>query len=104
MIYTGEAARQLYEESLNNTIKYCKGYFFEDSKYIAFDNSRNECFVEEFETENKAICWLENYFEISETEIFNVMPLSKDLYYIPFTGYLKIYFAEDTLSTKLVTL
>lgn len=42
-----------------------KGYFFDDKsgKHVAFDNSSNECFVEEFDTESEAIGWLKGEFE-----------------------------------------
>jgi len=35
-----------------------KFYFEEDEKFIAVDNSSNECFVEEFNTEDEAKIWL----------------------------------------------
>jgi len=47
-----------------------KGYYFNklSSKWIAFDNSSNECFVEEFKTENSAYDWLNGTFEENNNE------------------------------------
>lgn len=43
-----------------------KGYFFDEKsgKWVAFDNSSNDCFVEEFNSEGEAIGWLKGYFEL----------------------------------------
>lgn len=43
-----------------------QGYFFDNKsgKWIAFDNSSNECFVEEFMDEGRAISWLKGEIEV----------------------------------------
>lgn len=43
-----------------------KGYYFDDKagKYVAFDNSSNECFVKVFDNDLEAIGWLKGKFEI----------------------------------------
>ncbi|WP_236092977.1 hypothetical protein [Bacteroides thetaiotaomicron] len=43
-----------------------KGYFFDSKagKWVAFDNSTNDCFVEEFDKESEAIKWVKGEFEI----------------------------------------
>ncbi|KAA3994690.1 hypothetical protein K0F82_12670 [Bacteroides ovatus] len=45
-----------------------KGCFFDDKsgKYVAFDNSSNECFVEEFDTESEAVGWLKGEISIND--------------------------------------
>lgn len=42
------------------------GYYFDNKsgKWVAFDNSSNDCFVEDFDTESKAIAWLKGQFEL----------------------------------------
>lgn len=44
-----------------------KGYFFDEKscRWIAFDNSSNDCFVEEFKTELESIGWLKGEFELT---------------------------------------
>lgn len=44
-----------------------KGYFFDNksNKWVAFDNSSNSCFVEDFDTESEAIGWLKGEFELA---------------------------------------
>lgn len=43
-----------------------KGYFYDEKydRWVAFDNSTNDCFVEEFDTESDAIDWLKGIFEL----------------------------------------
>lgn len=43
-----------------------KGCFFDEKsgKWMAFDNSTNDCFVEEFNSEAEAIGWLKGDFEL----------------------------------------
>lgn len=57
-IQDGDYAINEYPES--------KGYFFDNKsgKWIAFDNSSNECFVEEFMDEGRAISWLKGEIEV----------------------------------------
>ncbi len=39
-------------------------YFEEDDKYIAVDNSDEQCYVEEFNTSEEAIAWLSTGFKV----------------------------------------
>lgn len=43
-----------------------KGYFFdnESGMWVAFDDSSNECFVEDFQNEDQAVSWLNGDFEL----------------------------------------
>ena len=101
MIYHSKAAQNLLEKSLRNPNLFrCKGYFKEGDLFIAFDNSTGHCNVEEFESEEMAICWVENYFEISEIDDFNIVKLSRNLYSISLVGNLKINFFEDSIVTE----
>ena len=57
-IQDGDYAINEYPES--------KGYFFDNKygKWVAFDNSSNECFVEEFLDEDQAMSWLKGKIEV----------------------------------------
>ena len=67
-IYQGEEARQIYGEILESERKSRElvfpahtgalGIFVEDGKYVAFDNSSNDCWVEEFKSEQVALLWV----------------------------------------------
>ena len=67
-IYQGEEARQIYGEILESERKSrelvfpahtgAQGIFVEDGKYVAFDNSTNDCWVEEFKSEQVALSWV----------------------------------------------
>lgn len=105
MIYIGKTANyilhQILEDRKSNV---CKGYFHEDDMWIAFDNSNGNCWVEEFHTEEKALCWLENFFEISETNSFEVFKINNELILIPNNGYLTIMFENDLVIPKFYPL
>lgn len=105
MIHFGTSAQFILEKNLIDR-KYfkCQGYFSEDNFWIAFDNRNGECYVEEFDTEEKAICWLEQYFEISEVDEFKIIKLFKGLYFIPSSGILKIKFKKETIESKFYPL
>lgn len=72
-IFRKEAAKGVLSYLIRNDGNYTaneysktKGYYFDDKsgKYVAFDNSTNECFVEEFNTESRAIGWLNGEFNV----------------------------------------
>lgn len=105
MIYFGNTAQLILQKNLQDSKLFlCRGCFLENDTWIAFDNRNRECFVEEFATKEKAICWLESFFEISEIESFNILKLFKNLYLIPTMGLLKLNFETDTLSSKIYLL
>lgn len=102
MIFCGRMANEVLNENLDNqNFNKCKGYFFEKKMWIAFDNTSGNCWVEEFINEELAICWLENFYEISEIERFEVLKIQKDLFFLPENGFLKIQFKSDTIISKL---
>lgn len=105
MIYFGATAQSILEKNLTNR-KYakCQGCFPEGNLWIAFDNRNGECYVEEFSTEEKAVCWLEQYFEISEIHTFRVFKLFKGLYFIPNSGFLKIKFIKEMIESKFYSI
>jgi len=99
-IYFQKYAKSLLELTLSNrNIKKCKGCFKENGIWIAFDNTTNNCWVEEFDNLNYAICWLDGLFEMSEIMNFNVFSISKYLHFIPKIGYLNIRTKKDILKT-----
>lgn len=101
MIYTGEKASQILKLNLENREgPISKGYFFEGNVWIAYDNYTEDCWVEEFKTEEMAICWLEDFFEISEIEDFNVIKIGNDLLYIPNKGHLQFFSNGNIYSSK----
>lgn len=97
MIYTGEKASQILKKNLENRESHiCSGYFLEGDIWIVFDNYTKNCWVEEFITEEMAICWIEDLFEISEKENFNVQKIANNLLFIPNKGHLQ-YFSKDNI-------
>lgn len=97
MIYTGEKASQILRQNLENRESHiCSGYFLEGNVWIAFDNSTEDCWVEEFKTEEMAICWIEDFFEMSQIEDFNLHKIGNDLLYIANEGHLQ-YFSKDNI-------
>ena len=72
MLYTGEQAHQIVGEILesittdkNGNSSYPahegdQGYYKEGDKWVAFDNSTCDCWVEEFNTRKEAIDWIGN--------------------------------------------
>ena len=72
MLYTGEQAHEVVGVILesvttdkNGNSSYPahegdQGYYKEGGKWVAFDNSTCDCWVEEFKTRKAAIAWLNN--------------------------------------------
>lgn len=65
----GKEAKQYVTETLdshtNNSKKYhhpsglyLKGYYWDEDVWVAFDNTTNDCWVEEFDREKDCIEWL----------------------------------------------
>lgn len=105
MIYYGEKAEELLEKSLDDyNFKRCKGYYKEQNTFIAFDNSSGQCNVEEFKSEGLAICWLENYFEISEIDDFDVKKIRDGLFFISNMGQLKAELTGEFISTSFLAI
>ena len=105
MIYLNGAAKELLATNLEH---HCgpevKGYFMENGKWVAFDNSTGDCFVEEFAKEEQAIAWVENYFDMSEFEEFKITKIFRGVYYMPGQGILRTTFNRDRLCTRLYRL
>ncbi|MFC4231805.1 hypothetical protein ACFOW1_07880 [Parasediminibacterium paludis] len=102
MIYYGKIANEILNENLGNRkFNTCKGYFLDKKVWIAFDNTTGNCWVEEFKTEELAICWLENFYEMSEIEDFIILKIQKDLFFLPDNGFLKIQFLSNKITSKL---
>ena len=67
-VFRGDEAQRIYGEILESERKSrelvfpahtgAQGVFVEDGKYVAFDNSSNDCWVEEFKTEQVALSWV----------------------------------------------
>lgn len=105
MIYRGKFAKDILNSTLKNLkSNYSKGYFFEDKTWVAFDNSTKNCWVEEFSSEEMAICWLENFFEISDIENFESFKINDELIFIPNIGYLKLNIEKERLMPKFYPL
>jgi hypothetical protein len=101
MIYHGDIAQYYLDKNLEDSdFLKCKGYYIEEDLVIAFDNSTGHCNVEEFETQELAICWLENYFEMSEIDEFNIVKIEEDVYFLPSIGHIKINFLQEYISTQ----
>ncbi len=105
MIYAGEAARLILKQNLENKKNHiCRGYFLEENIWIAFDNHSEDCWVEEFETEEMAICWIEDFFEMSEIDAFKVLKISNDFLFIPNEGHLQYFSKDNIYSSKFYPL
>lgn len=101
MIYIGKTANNILQKNLKNRKNNkCCGCFLNKNIWIAFDNSTENCWVEEFKTEEMAICWLENFFEISEIEEFEVLRINDRLLFIPNNGYLQVNSQNDIIISK----
>lgn len=101
MIFKGNTAKKLLQQSLiNSRSNLSKGFFFEENIWVAFDNSSRNCWVEEFDSEQKAICWLENFFDISDNEDFDALKLNNELIFIPKNGYLSLKIEKDEIIPK----
>ena len=102
MIYYGKIANEILNKNLDNrNFNKSKGYFFDKKMWVAYDNTTGNCWVEEFKTEGLAICWLENFYESSEIERFEVFKIQRDLFFVPDNGFLKIKFHSNTINSKL---
>lgn len=98
MIYCGTTAKEILLG--NNTQNGFKGYFLDEKKWVAFDNNSGDCWVEEFNNEEMAICWLEDLYEISEINNFEVVKIEKGLYYIPQSGFIRIEYQGNVAKTR----
>lgn len=102
MIYRGNKAKEILKRNLDDrAYNECKGYYGEGLVWVAFDNSYGNCWVEEFQTEEMAICWLEGYFEIFEVDEFELYQLQNDIFLMPEEGLLKIVYEKDSVIADL---
>lgn len=74
-MYQGEKAKALCDEILNGrkNERYplhfgAKGFFQDGGKYVAFDNSSKDCWVEEFYTRESAVGWCSGAMETEEAQ------------------------------------
>jgi hypothetical protein len=105
MIYYGQKASEiLYKNLTEGANIFSKGYFKENNCWTAFDNYSGNCFVEEFSKEEFAIAWVENYFDMSEVNEFEIIKILRGFYYIKGNGFLKVKFETDKIKTKLFPL
>jgi hypothetical protein len=103
MIYTGYRAKEILEVNLEGMKRInSKGFFKEENCWIAFDNENGDCYVEEFNTEELAIAWVNNYFDMSEFDEFKIFKLIRGIYYIPGTGIVCVSFQKYNIESKLV--
>ena len=62
IIVTGQQARQILNEILEHDGYMYKqgyvGYFQAGDSYVAFDNTTADCWVEEFESKEDAVQWI----------------------------------------------
>lgn len=100
MIYNNRIAKEVYHKNLTDRNLKQKGFFQEKDSWIAFDNSTEELFVEEFSTEIDALLWLNNFFEYSEKSCFKYFKLFKNIYYSKKIGFIRI--VRNYNQTKLV--
>lgn len=102
MILKGEKAKITLQNILDNRdSSLSKGYFKENLIWIGFDNSTKDCWVEEFSNEYLAICWLENFFEISEIDTFQYNKVDENTIEIIGEGFLKITELPEGITTVL---
>lgn len=100
MIYNNKIAKQIFYNNLNNRNLKQKGFFKEKNKWIAFDNSTEDLFIEEFSSEIDAFFWLNRLFEFSEKSSFKYFRVFNNLYYSQKKGFIKVVRSFNT--TKLV--
>ena len=74
-MYQGDRAKVLCDEILNGVKdeRYplhsgAKGFFQDGGKYVAFDNSSKDCWVEEFYTRESAVGWCSGAMETEEAQ------------------------------------
>ena len=88
-IYNSDEARRIYDEILESERTSRKlvfpahtgalGVFEEEGKYVAFDNTTNDCWVEEFWNENIAYSWVRGEMSADDAhEIDNNLHLEKE--------------------------
>ena len=88
-IYNSDEARRIYDEILESERTSRKlvfpahtgalGVFEEEGKYVAFDNTTNDCWVEEFWNENIAYSWVRGEMSADDAhEIDNNLYLEKE--------------------------
>lgn len=69
MIFLGGIAKKILKKNLDNhSYKKCKGYFYDNKVWVAFDNERGDCWGEEFKNEAQCICWLEFNYDVEEVQ------------------------------------
>lgn len=90
MIYNNKIAQESFFKNLSNRKLKQKGYFKKENTWIAFDNSTEELFVEEFSSEVDALFWLNNFFEYSEKSHFKYFRIFKNIYYSQKLGFIRI--------------
>lgn len=100
MIYNNLIAKEVYQKNLSDRNLKNKGFFKENDKWIAFDNSTKDLFVEEFSSEIDAIFWLNNLFEYSEKSDFKYFRIFNNLYYSQKRGLIRV--VRNFNTTKLV--
>lgn len=100
MIYNDLIAKEIYNKNLSERGLKQKGFFKEKNIWIAFDNSTNDLFVEEFSNKIEAILWLYKYFEYSEKSYFKYFKVFKNVFYLKKTGFAYIY--EKDNETQLI--
>lgn len=57
-------SRHYHRKYLGYSHSYVSGYFKEEGQFVTFDNTRGECFVEEFSTKEEAIDWCKGLFQV----------------------------------------
>jgi orotidine-5'-phosphate decarboxylase len=102
MIFNNKIAKEIYHNNLSNRKLKQRGYFKEKNIWIAFDNSTEDLFTEEFTSEIEALLWLNNFFENSEKSSFDYLKIFKNLYFSQKMGFIRIVINYN--QTKLVFL
>ena|SRR5690554_3535562 len=100
MIYNNRIAKEVYHKNLTDRSLKQKGVFKEKNKWIAFDNSTEDLFVEEFSSEIDALFWLNKLFEYSEKSDFKYFRILNNLYYSQKKGLIRV--VRNFNTTKLV--
>ncbi len=100
MIYNNRIAKEVYHKNLTDRNLKQKGIFKEKNSWIAFDNSTEDLFVEEFSSEIDALLWLNKLFEYSEKSGFKYFRIFNNLYYSQKKGFIRVIRNFNT--TKLV--
>ncbi len=103
MIYYGKKANSILDSILyeNISIK-AKGYYKESQSWIAFDNTRRECFIEEFLKEAEAVAWVNGYAEVSEIKEIRLTKLFNGVFYFEGIGFVKTIIRNEIMSLRLI--